>query len=128
MKEFMDHIKDKNNIINVVNNKHLTSCTFSSAWNDVPDADCVLTLNYGHPLEGDKIEWKKEAQILCRKLRLRQINGRSKGTLLSVKKGGGNNEYDDEMETTIRDTVYLIRSDYSSDYDNNNDDDDGETP
>ena len=90
MKEFMDHIKDKNNTINVVNNKHLTSCTFSSAWNDIPDADCILTLNYGHPLEGDKITWKEEAQVLCRKLRLRQINGRSKGTLLSVKKGGGN--------------------------------------
>jgi tRNA/tmRNA/rRNA uracil-C5-methylase (TrmA/RlmC/RlmD family) len=166
MKEFMDYTNNNNynennnennsnNTIittSTIANKYLTSCTFSSAWNDVPDADCVLTLNYdqqyldlddddddddnnGNGSNKNKIawKWKQEAQLLCQKLRLRQINGRSKGTLLSVREGGGeekegdnnnnnnnsnhgcndddNANENDKKEATIRDTVYLLRSD-----------------
>jgi len=101
-------------------NGHLTSCTFSSAWRDVPDADCVLTLHYDHPLDDDettKNSWKRHAGLLCQKLRLRQLNGRSKGILLSVKRrdneereNGNCDDDDDEGEAIIRDTIYLLRS------------------
>jgi tRNA/tmRNA/rRNA uracil-C5-methylase (TrmA/RlmC/RlmD family) len=159
MKEFMDCINNINNTIittSSIANKYLTSCTFSSAWNDVPDADCVLTLNYDQQyldLDDDdddnknknKIawKWKQEAQLLCQKIRLRQINGRSKGTLLSVRGEEGDNKNndnsrvvcnddndndknDEEKEATIRDTVYLRRSDCcnnDNDNDNNNNND-----
>jgi 16S rRNA G966 N2-methylase RsmD len=136
MNEFMEHLNNNKNENNETNgdddgdscsdligqNGHLTSCTFSSAWRDTPDADCVLTLHYDHPLDGDdgttkKRSWKRQASLLCRKLRLRQLNGRSKGTLLSVT--GGEilkNENDEcktddeaEAEATIRDTIFLLR-------------------
>jgi len=108
-------------------NGHLTSCTFSSAWRDTPDADCVLTLHYDHPIDSDetaKISWKRQARLFCQKLRLRQLNGRSKGTLLSVKGGENKKNENDECkndndadadeadaEATIRDTIFLVRSD-----------------
>ena len=178
MKEFMDYINNSNNNesdnenennnennsnnttittrTSSIANKYLTSCTFSSAWNDLPDADCVLTLNYdqqyldldnnenesGKGNNKNKIawKWKQEAQLLCQKLHLRQINGRSKGTLLSVRGGWGGgkegeknnnsshgcndddnaNDKNDEKEATIRDTVYLLRND-SCNNDNDND-------
>ena len=104
-------------------NGHLTSCTFSSAWRDTPESDCVLTLHYDHPIGSDgvtKMSWKRQAHLLCQKLRLRQLNGRSKGTLLSVKGGESpkndvndeceNNKGGDEEEATIRDTIYILQS------------------
>eukprot|EP00536_Pseudo-nitzschia_multiseries_P002219 jgi/Psemu1/5134/gm1.5134_g len=105
---------------------HLTSCTFSSAWRDTPDADCVLTLHYDHPLETEAVRgpWKAQARELRHRLGLRQLNGRSKGTLLSVRGGvelelepkgevcvepnAEHENTDDEKEATLRDTVYLL--------------------
>jgi len=147
MHEFMEHLNHSNNDDNNENennnddggdscsdlmgqNGHLTSCTFSSAWRDTPDADCVLTLHYDHPLDGNnngnddgngdgndgtpKRSWKRQASLLCRKLKLRQLNGRSKGTLLSVT-GTENfldneNGDDDGTEATIRDTIFLLQT------------------
>jgi len=125
MSEFMEHlneVQDREDLIG--HNGHLTSCTFSSAWRDDPDADCVLTLHYDYPLDGStnaKTKWKQQAQLLCRKMRLRQLNGRSKGTLLSVKGGEIFKNEDDvrrndnagdeaEAEATIRDTIFLLQS------------------
>mmetsp|Transcript_13861 Transcript_13861/g.38962 ORF Transcript_13861/g.38962 Transcript_13861/m.38962 type:complete len:591 (-) Transcript_13861:1513-3285(-) len=114
--------------LNVVG-RHLTSCTFSSAWRDTPDADCILTLHYDHPLESVRGPWTEQAGKLCHRLGLRQMNGRSKGTLLSVGRvepnttaaedNHGSNDRstggsDDETEWTIRDTVYLRRRRCSS--------------
>ena len=111
-------------------NGHLTSCTFSSAWRDSPDSDCVLTLHYDHPLDADensKTLWKRQAQLLCQKMLLRQLNGRSKGTLLSVKgretlqsdeddfRTTSDSGGEEETEATIRDTIFLLQSDDEDD-------------
>lgn len=116
MEEFMEHLNDAMDGSGgdiVGQSGHLTSCTFSSAWRDTPDADCVLTLHYDHPLDSDedsKKIWIQQARIICQKMRLRQLNGRSKGTLLSVQ-GGEISDNKREAEATIRDTVYLLRND-----------------
>jgi len=96
---------------------HLTSCTFSSAWRDTPDADCVLTLHYDHPLQNHKTLWKQQARDLCQRLNLRQLNGRSKGTLLSVRgevKERGNHRI------TTNDNIDN-GSDHHNDHDHDND-------
>jgi 23S rRNA (uracil1939-C5)-methyltransferase len=88
--------------------KHLTSCTFSSAWKDAPNADCILTLHYDHPL--DESCWKRQAQRVCEILELRQLNGRSKGVVLFARaEGSFTGEEGVEMEATIRDTVFLTQ-------------------
>jgi 16S rRNA G966 N2-methylase RsmD len=125
MSEFMEHLNESQDREDLIGHSgHLTSCTFSSAWRDDPDADCVLTLHYDYPLDGStnaKTKWKQQAQLLCRKMRLRQLNGRSKGILLSVKGGEifknendvcGNDNGGDEAEATIRDTIFLLQSCY----------------
>ncbi len=116
MEEFMEHLNTDTDQDIVGQNGHLTSCTFSSAWRDTPSADCVLTLHYDHPLDDDdnsKASWIRQSRILCQKMRLRQLNGRSKGTLLSVQ-GGDTPDFegcdDDEAEATIRDTIHLFRT------------------
>ena len=161
MGEFMEYLNSNTNTNNSNSNNgeiengniigvHLTSCTFSSAWRDTPDADCVLTLHYDHPLGNHKTFWKQQARDLCQRLNLRQLNGRSKGTLLSVRgeakergnyrittnnKSNNSNDHDhdsnsengkssntdDEAEATIRDTVHLLRSNCGSSNDNDND-------
>lgn len=104
MQEFMDVLNSEHTENDTIGNRgHLTSCTFSSAWRDTPDADCVLTLHYDHPLEPI---WNKQASKVCQTLRLRQLNGRSKGTLLLVK--GYEDKEGSDTEATIRDTVYLL--------------------
>lgn len=148
MHDFMEHLnhnKNNNESQNdnggdsgsdpIGQNGHLTSCTFSSAWRDTPDADCVLTLHYDHPLDGDdndgyddgttKRSWKRQASRLCRTLKLRQLNGRSKGMLLSVTgteiflNNDNENSYDDGnddgTEATIRDTIFLLQKNHCQD-------------
>ena len=111
MDDLMEHLNSSDGTV-IGQNGHLTSCTFSSAWNDTPDADCILTLHYDQPLDPDentKTIWIQQADILCHKMRLRQINGRSKGTLLSV--GGNDSTNADGKEgATIRDTIFLLRN------------------
>ncbi|KAL3894067.1 MAG: hypothetical protein SGARI_007859, partial [Bacillariaceae sp.] len=46
----------------------LSSCTFSSAWHDVPEADCILTLNYDGPL--DQVPWREQAGKTCKMMQL----------------------------------------------------------
>lgn len=109
MAELMEHLNT--NIDGDVIGQHLTSCTFSSAWRDTPNADCVLTLHYDQPLS--KELWIRQSNSLCQKIRLRQLNGRSKGTLLSVqgeKMPNGINECDTGTEAIIRDSIYLFRT------------------
>jgi len=119
MEEFMAHLNNDDNDQDIVGqNGHLTSCTFSSAWSDMPNSDCVLTLHYDQPLddgENSKELWIRQSRILCQKMKLRQLNGRSKGTLLSVRgretlKSTEKCDDDDETEATIRDTIYLLRT------------------
>ena len=101
-----DHNSQKKEYAHISSN--LSSCTFSSAWNDKPDADCILTLNYEQPI--DEVTWKLEAQTVCNLLDLRHLNGRSKGILISVRDSDDQEEIDDNklIEGTIRDTVYLF--------------------
>ena len=111
MAEFMEHLNINSDGDVVGQSGHLTSCTFSSAWRDIPDADCVLTLHYDQPL--DAASWIRQSNSLCQKLRLRQLNGRSKGTLLSVQGGeiaNDINERDTGTEAIIRDSIYLFRT------------------
>ncbi len=111
MAEFMEHLNTNSDGDVVGQSGHLTSCTFSSAWRDIPDADCVLTLHYDQPLSKDL--WIRQANILCQKMRLRQMNGRSKGTLLSVQGveiADDINECDTGTEAIIRDSIYLFRT------------------
>jgi tRNA/tmRNA/rRNA uracil-C5-methylase (TrmA/RlmC/RlmD family) len=75
---------------------NLTSATFSSAWKDSAESDCIVTLYYDHPL--DKENWRKGAESACDRLGLRQLNGRSKKSLICAV------EHD---EQAIRDTVYI---------------------
>jgi 16S rRNA G966 N2-methylase RsmD len=133
------------NFLNI--KQHLTSCTFSSAWNDSPPrrrrrrisdnndedygVDCILTLHYDHPLDG--VLWTEEATRVCSLLRLRRLNGRSRGVIFTVVGGMDGDDDDDDRNTTcssivdnvnvkydngystptdtIRDTVYLSRRD-----------------
>lgn len=81
----------------------LTSCTFSSAWNDVESSDCIITLYYDQPLEERKLTWERKAGEACKLLGLRQLYGRSKGSLLSAIN-------DSRDVSTIRDTVLLTRT------------------
>jgi len=125
--DIADGIRDGEDLIGL--HGHLTSCTFSSAWRDVTDADCVLTLHYDLPLDSDETQkniWTQQARLLCQRLRLRQLNGRSKGTIISVRGGeiyenrsDDVPEIDDDREqaveeATIRDTIYLFRGNFDS--------------
>ena len=76
--------------------QNLESATFSSAWQDTLDADCIVTLNYGKPLV--KIDWEEQARVACDILNLRQLNGRSKKCLYSAVESG---------EQTLRDTIFI---------------------
>jgi tRNA/tmRNA/rRNA uracil-C5-methylase (TrmA/RlmC/RlmD family) len=125
--------------------QHLTSCTFSTSWNE---QDVILTLHYHYdkPLKMHQQyqqkqyqqEWREQARQACELLQLRQINGRSKGILLSetsftssttttqqqqqVKSDdeSGNDKHDGQDKNaiesisstnnnTLRDTIYLIQ-------------------
>ena len=75
---------------------HLTSATFSSAWHDRPESDCIITLHYEQP--SDSEVWIQQAKIVCRILRLRQIYGRSRKIILHGVDGS---------IQSIRDTVWI---------------------
>jgi tRNA/tmRNA/rRNA uracil-C5-methylase (TrmA/RlmC/RlmD family) len=78
--------------------QNLTSVSFSTAWKDSNDADCRLTLFY-HTENQNSINWKIEASILRRALRITQITGRSyRNVLLAV----------DEQDALIRDNIWLF--------------------
>ena len=81
--------------------RNLASITFSSAWRDEDDlsSDCIVTVNYDQPI--DPVAWNESATIVCKQLKLRQLNGRSKKVLVSVK--------EDDC-SSIRDTVWLRRN------------------
>lgn len=93
-------------LLNTINDEHecfpllrqnLTSVAFSSAWNDIDDADCCLTLFYDSPI-ADIVIWKAEASRLRDILNMTQITGRSrKSVLLAI----------DDKEPMIRDKIYL---------------------
>lgn len=70
----------------------LASATFSSSWcgtlttectTDIAQkADCLLTLIYDQSIENSNNSWEDEARLLCQKLQLVQITGRSKKRVL----------------------------------------------
>ena len=84
-----------------------TSVTFSSSWSN--DQDCVLTMHYGQPLEDDD-NWKHEAAVLCEKMQLRQITGRSKKKLLVAREGASLSSLWTRTDplAILRDTLWLI--------------------
>ncbi len=94
MKGFVEEVVHKSTQSAIT--RGLTSVTFASAWDDSPIADCIVTLLYGEPV--DEEEWKREAHSVCQVLHLRQLNGRSKKSLFSVR---------DHTVSTLRDSVFL---------------------
>jgi tRNA (uracil-5-)-methyltransferase len=78
--------------------QNLTSVTFSSAWRDSDDADCLLSLFYDKLIQ-DAAIWKQEALLMCRLLNMAQITGRSrKRVLLAI----------DNRDSMIRDVIWLV--------------------
>jgi 16S rRNA G966 N2-methylase RsmD len=108
--------------------QHLTSCTFSSSWNQ--QHDCILTLHYHSP-PLPTCQWQHQAQQMCRLLSLKQVNGRSRGRIISATLDSATNENEGGMEhfnrmeitlnpsnniishldtnNTLSDTAYLIQ-------------------
>ena len=99
MKDLLEKILNASSSSFVAMKRNVTSVTFSSAWNDVPESDCIVTLHYDKPL--DQENWKTEASIACDMLDLRQLNGRSRKCLVSAK--------DEEKCQSIRDRLWLYR-------------------
>jgi 23S rRNA (uracil1939-C5)-methyltransferase len=81
--------------------QHLASVSFSSSWEDAEDSDCVVTLNYEQAIQ-DKEAWREAARVVCAKLRLAQMTGRSKGCVLQAL---------ENVDAIVRDTLWLSPSD-----------------
>jgi tRNA/tmRNA/rRNA uracil-C5-methylase (TrmA/RlmC/RlmD family) len=96
MRGLMENILNTDAEFYTAMKRHLTSATFSSAWQDSREADCIVTLYYEQPIEEEI--WKEEAKSGCDKLKLRQLNGRSKKRLICAL---------EDCEQTIRDTLYI---------------------
>jgi tRNA (uracil-5-)-methyltransferase len=96
MKGLMEQVLNTECALYPTLKNHLTSATFASAWQDTPESDCIITLHYEQPLEEET--WKEEAKSVCVRLKLRQLDGRSKKCLICAVEGN---------EQTIRDTVYI---------------------
>jgi tRNA (uracil-5-)-methyltransferase len=101
MKDLMEQVLNTSTDKFSAIKEHLTSATFASSWQDVPESDCIVTLHYDYALHQDS--WRDEAKTACSLLHLRQLNGRSKGCLISAADDGD----DDAPLTIIRDTVWL---------------------
>ena len=76
----------------------LTSVTFSSAWHDTPESDCIVTLMYGEPI--DETRWKLQATMVCQWMKLRQLYGSAKKTLIPAFP-------DVDCRSTLRDSIYI---------------------
>ena len=79
----------------------LTSLTFSSAWHDTPESDCIVTLMYGEPI--DETKWKSQAMLVCQWMKLRQLYGSARKALIAAMP-------DVKCRSTLRDTIYIHKS------------------
>uniref|UniRef100_A0A7R9WTL7 Uncharacterized protein n=1 Tax=Craspedostauros australis TaxID=1486917 RepID=A0A7R9WTL7_9STRA len=97
MRGFLQHVASYDAM-----KQHLRGVKFSSSWYDGDDADCIMTLIYDNRV--DAARWIEEACQARQMLGLRQINGRSKGVLLTT---AAENE---GSEAIIRDRVRIVRA------------------
>jgi tRNA/tmRNA/rRNA uracil-C5-methylase (TrmA/RlmC/RlmD family) len=96
MRGLMENILNTSGESYAAMKRHLTSATFSSAWQDNREADCIVTLHYEQPIEEESC--KVEAKSGCDRLNLRQLNGRSKKRVFYAL---------EDCEQSIRDTLYI---------------------
>ena len=136
MSNFITNInrRSNNKIIDLEYNRirrNLTSVTFITSWRDgvgICSSDCLVILHYGPPGLSNKgnaqdtkwlLDWKSEANSLCKTCMFTMLTGRSKGVVISVKHEGNV----DEREGIIHDELYLTLSENENGDDNDDDDD-----
>ena len=78
--------------------RQLTSVSFSSAWRDTIDADCLVSLFYDTPIDNEA-KWKSEATRLHVILGVTQVSGRSRKQLLRAI---------ENADAMVRDTLWLV--------------------
>lgn len=97
--------------------QHLTSASFASSWydddddlenNEPPTSDCAVTLHYNQPILNIS-HWQLQACMICDRLHLTQLTGRSKGQVVTAKPttGAAIAKYPTATTTAIRDVLWL---------------------